>query len=62
MTLKRVWIIEGCISCGACGAVAPDVFSVEDIAQVKEGIDVSVYEHDILEAAGGCPVSVIKYE
>lgn len=32
MSIKRVWIEEGCIACGACSAECPDVFNVTDDA------------------------------
>lgn len=56
-------VIEGCISCGLCMSVCPDVFRMSD-----EGVS-EVYakpteenEDDVREAAEGCPVSVIVIE
>jgi len=62
MSIKKVWIEEGCISCSLSEAICPEVFEVEGSASVKEGINFSNYEDEIIEAAGSCPVGVIKYE
>jgi ferredoxin len=63
MAIKKVWIEEGCIACGVCEATAPEVFEMdEETAVVKEGVNYSEYEDEILEAAENCPVEVIIYE
>lgn len=63
MAIKKVWIEEGCISCGICDATAPEVFEIgEETALVKEGVNYNEYEDQIVEAAEQCPVEVIKYE
>ena len=65
MAIKRVWIEEGCISCGMSETNCPEVFKVDDeqgSSTVIEGVDYSLYEADIKEAAEACPVEVIKYE
>ncbi|NLB26445.1 MAG: ferredoxin [Bacteroidales bacterium] len=62
MSIKRVWIEEGCTACGLCEEICPEVFVVEDEAIVKEGVDFSLFEDAIEEAAESCPVEVIKYE
>lgn len=61
MSISKVWVEEDCISCGACEAVCPEVFEVQDISQVKEGVNFEDYEAEIKEAAEGCPVEVIKF-
>jgi len=43
----------------------PEVFKVDDeqdSSTVIEGVDYSLYETEIKEAAESCPVDVIKYE
>ncbi|MCP5045641.1 MAG: ferredoxin [bacterium] len=60
MAIKKVWIIEGCISCGVCEATAPDVFEVPDEAIVLKGMNYEEYEEDIVEAVENCPVEVIQ--
>ena len=63
MTITRVWIEEGCISCGNSEDNCPEVFKVKDEgAVVLEGINYSGLEEKIKQAAEFCPVEVIKYE
>ena len=51
-----------CIGCGACGAIAPDVFEMDD-----EGLATLVVEEipeesieDAIDAKEGCPVNAIE--
>lgn len=60
--MKKVWIEPGCITCGSCEFIAPEVFEVTDIAHVKEGVSLSCHAAKIRAAALSCPVNVIKYE
>jgi ferredoxin len=62
MAISKVWIEEGCTTCGLCEDTCPEVFEVQDVAVVKDGVDFSTYEDQIQEAAESCPVEVIKYE
>lgn len=62
MSITKVWIEEDCTSCGLCESECPEVFEMDDIAVVKEGVDFSQYEDEIKDAAEGCPVEVIKFE
>ena len=78
MTIERVWIEEGCISCGLSEANCPEVFKVKEMkksqlqdekpgewikgATVIAGVDYSGLEEKIKKAAEGCPVEVIKYD
>ncbi|MEE0966969.1 MAG: ferredoxin [Bacilli bacterium] len=55
--------IEGCIGCGACLGVAPDVFDLGDdgLAYSVLGEDVPAdYDADVNDAAGACPAEAIK--
>jgi ferredoxin len=61
MAIKKVWIEEGCTACGLCEDICPEVFKVEDLATVIEGVNYADYEEQIKEAAESCPVEVIKY-
>ena len=61
MAITKVWIEEGCISCGSCEQICPEVFKLEDISTVIEGVNYSAYEAGINEAADNCPAEVIKY-
>jgi len=60
--MKKVTIMPGCISCGTCQVVCPEVFEVTDISHVKENVDFEKNEEKIKEAAQMCPVNVIEVE
>ena len=65
MPITKVWIEDGCISCGISSETCPEVFEIPDGHDknvVKENVDFSQYEEEIKEAVYGCPVDVIKYE
>ena len=65
MAITHVWIEDGCICCGVSEMNCPEVFKIKDEAgssSVIEGIDFSLYEDQIKEAADDCPVEVIKYQ
>ena len=64
MAIKRVWIEEGCISCGLSEDNCPEVFKVDqgESSKVIEGVDYSGLEEKIKKAAKMCPVDVIQYE
>lgn len=52
---------EGCISCGLCVSVCPDVFQFNDDDKseaIKDEIPADA-EDAAIEARDGCPVSVI---
>ncbi len=59
--MKKVWIEPGCITCGACEFVAPQIFEVTDMSHLKENADLEKHSNDIELAAQSCPVNVIKY-
>ena len=61
MAISMVWIEEGCISCGLCEEICPEVFKLEEQAVVIEGVNYSDYEKKIKEAAESCPSEVIKF-
>jgi len=63
VAITKVWIEEGCISCGNSEDNCPEVFKFEGLkATVLENIDYSGLEEKIIDAAEACPVEVIKYE
>ena len=64
MAITRVWIEEGCISCGLSEDNCPEVFKVkaEGSTVVIKGVDYSGLEEKIKMAADLCPVAVIKYD
>jgi len=60
--MKKVVIQPGCITCGACEFIAPEVFEVTDKAYVKENSDPEHYAQQIAQAVEACPVQVITIE
>lgn len=60
--IYRVWIEPGCLSCGACEFIAPEIFHVHDVSHVKKDADVKKYTEEIKKAAKECPAEVIRYE
>jgi len=58
--IKKVEILPGCVSCGACQNTCPKVFKVNGISKVIDGVDLDKNEKCIREAADICPVQVIK--
>lgn len=63
--VAKVWIIPGCIVCDLCEEKAPDVFKVTEetsTVQMASQNDWSALSTEIVDAAVGCPVDVIKYE
>lgn len=55
---------DACIGCGACQAIAPDVFEIEDdgLACAKEENCSENNKDDILDASESCPTGAIKVE
>ncbi len=60
--MKKVTILPGCISCGTCQVICPQVFEVTDISHVKKDANLKQYENEIRQAAEMCPVSAIEIE
>ncbi len=59
MSVKKVTIKPGCITCGLCEFIAPELFHVTDISHIKENADFGRYEAALKEATKKCPVQVI---
>ena len=55
---------EGCIECGLCASVCPEVFRMGDDGPAEVYVDTvpESSESSAVEAQEGCPVSVIKVE
>ena len=51
-----------CIGCGACGAIAPDVFEMDDEGLATLVVDEIPEEasDDAIDAKEGCPVNAIE--
>lgn len=51
-----------CIGCGACQAICPDVFEINDDGlseAICEEVD-SKHEEEVIEAVESCPTEAIK--
>ena len=62
MAIKKVWVEDGCISCGLCEATAPKIFEVNKVSKIKDNASFNKSKNEIIEAAENCPVEVIKFE
>ena len=61
----KAWVDkDGCISCGLCPTICPEVFRMEDDDLAEAYVDTvpSDSEDAAREAADSCPVSVIHIE
>lgn len=54
-----VKIIPGCIACGACVSINPDIFEMDEVAHINQS-KIAGHEDDCRAAAEACPVNVIK--
>lgn len=59
---KKLFIEPGCITCGACEFIVPEVFEVTDRSRIREGVDSEKHREAIERAVRACPVNVIKFE
>lgn len=60
--MKKLYIEPGCVSCGSCQAICPQVFKLSPTAKVLSDADLERNEQLIKEAADLCPVQVIVFE
>ena len=60
--IKNVKINPGCVSCGTCEVVCPNVFEVKEIVEIRKNADLRANEEEIKEAAQTCPVGAIEIE
>ena len=51
---------DGCIGCGVCADVCPDVFRLADDGLSEVVASPDGHEEAVKEAAESCPVEVIK--
>ena len=57
----QVHIVPGCIVCGVCESLCPEVFTVVDEAEADNAC-VPGNESACRDAASACPVSVIQIQ
>ena len=63
MAIKKVTVDKDlCVASAVCETICPEVFEVDEYAQVKEDVDLSKYENEIKEAADSCPTQAILVE
>ena len=69
MTIRRVWIEVGCITCNLCEDLVPEVFEVPagETSGTRKGHEKHLtgdpqMEERIQEAVDSCPVEVIHVE
>ena len=60
--MKKLWIEPGCITCGMCEFLAPQVFEVTDVSHIKPDADLVKHQQLIELSVQECPVSVIKFQ
>lgn len=60
--MKKLSIQPGCIGCGLCESIAPEVFRVCDISRIQEDVRYDHYKDKIEAAVQSCPVGAITYE
>jgi ferredoxin len=56
-----ITIVPGCIACGVCESLCPEVFTVVEDSEANND-NVPGHEQNCRDAAQACPVSVIKIE
>jgi ferredoxin len=59
---KKLTINPGCITCGACEFIAPQVFQVTDICHIRNNVAITEHAERIECAIQACPVQVIDYQ
>lgn len=69
MTIRRVWVVEGCIACNLCQDLVPEVFEVPagSTSHTRRGYEKRLkgdpqMEERVQEAIDSCPVEVIQAE
>jgi ferredoxin len=60
--MKAIVDHDTCIACGLCEETCPEVFKVNDTAEVKADPVPSDLEDSCREAAESCPVDAIAIE
>ena len=55
---------DACIGCGACAAICPDVFEIDDdgLSKAKEETVKEENKDEVQDAADSCPTAAIEIE
>lgn len=63
MAIKKVTVDKDkCAASTLCETICPEVFEVDEYAQVKKDVEVNKYEEEIKDAALNCPTQAISVE
>lgn len=57
----KVKVNEGCLGCGACTGICPDVFELDDEGLAKVIVE-ETEDPAVQDAIDSCPVGVIEAE
>lgn len=60
--MKKIIISPGCIGCGLCESIVPEVFTVDNVSHVNNCVELQKFQDKIERAVKECPVQVITYE
>jgi ferredoxin len=60
--IKKIIIKPGCIACGSCAFICPEVFNVINKVEIFPHANLEKYEEQIKKAVTSCPVGVLKIE
>lgn len=61
--MKAIVDKSGCIACGLCVSICPEVFKFDDDGLAEAYADVNdTVKDSAIESRDGCPVSVISIE
>jgi ferredoxin len=62
MSIRKVWIEDGCTMCGLCEEECPEAFELgSESSTIREDLELSENEEGIMNAVEACPVQVIHY-
>jgi ferredoxin len=60
--MKKAFIKPGCIGCGLCEHIAPEIFTVNNVSTINPDTDWATHQEKLLQAAQACPMQVILLE
>lgn len=60
MNNSNITISQGCIACGACAEICPEVFVIRGSCEVLANADFDFFRDWIFQAEEFCPVDVIR--